>query len=83
MREASWTAAVVAALEARGVNPAVLKSRGVGETQAQVAENASDAERMADRRVIVISLDGPDFDNMKKNDVEAPAVKKSVKKKRK
>ena len=76
-------ASVVAALEARGVSPSVLKSRGVGETQAQVAENASDAERMADRRVIVISLDGPDFDNMKKNDVEAPAVKKSVKKKRK
>ena len=80
-------AAVVDALEARGVNGSRLKSRGIGEEKAQVAESASDAERMADRKVVVYSVSGADFDAMKKNDMapvkKVTTKKKVVKKKRK
>ncbi len=69
-------ASVVSALEARGVSSNVLKSRGVGEAKAQVPESASDAERLLDRKVIVISVEGAEFDNMMKSDVPAPATKK-------
>jgi outer membrane protein OmpA-like peptidoglycan-associated protein len=46
-------AAVVAALEARGVNANALKSIGVGEAKATVPATASDAERQVDRKVVV------------------------------
>ena len=43
-------AAVVGALEARGVNPATLKSIGIGSQEATVPATASDAERQQDRK---------------------------------
>jgi outer membrane protein OmpA-like peptidoglycan-associated protein len=43
----------VKALEARGVKAEQLKSKGVGEAEATVAETASDAERQVDRKVEV------------------------------
>ena len=74
-------AAVVGALEARGVNDNQLKSIGVGEQKAQVAENASNEERMADRKVVVIAADADAWEAMQKSDL--PVVKKKVVKKRK
>ena len=76
-------AAVVDALEARGVSPSALKSRGVGESKAEVAENAPDSERMLDRKVVVIFSEGAEFDNMKKNDMEVAPVKKKAPAKKK
>ncbi|MCD1118856.1 OmpA family protein [Chryseobacterium turcicum] len=78
-------ASVVAALEARGVNPSVLKSIGIGEQDAKVPETASDAERQADRKVIVRAVSGSEWDTMKKNDitVSKPAKKKAPAKKKK
>ncbi|KQR95580.1 hypothetical protein ASG01_06985 [Chryseobacterium sp. Leaf180] len=79
-------ASVVNALEARGVNPSVLKSIGIGEQEATVPETATDAERMADRKVIVRAVTGSEWETMKKNDmtVATPVKKKApAKKKRK
>lgn len=81
-------ASVVAALESRGVNPNQLKSRGLGEQEAQVAETASDAERMADRKVVVKAIDKDAWQAMQKSDLpvvvkKAPAKKTTSKKKRK
>ena len=77
-------AAVVAGLEARGVNAANLKSVGVGEQLATVSEKASDAERMVDRKVIVTAIeDQAKWDALPKHDVEAkkaPAKKAPAKK---
>lgn len=78
-------ASVVAALESRGVSGDQLKSRGLGEQEAQVAETASDAERMADRKVVVKAIDKDAWQAMQKSDLpvvvkKAPA-KKSTKKK--
>jgi len=76
-------AAVVAALEARGVNPNTLKSIGIGSQEATVSAKASDAERMVDRKVVVRAISGSEWETYKKNDmtVAKPAVKKAVKKK--
>lgn len=73
-------AAVVGALEARGVNDNQLKSIGVGEQKAQVAENASNEERMADRKVVVIAADSDAWEAMQKSDL--PVVKKKTVKKK-
>ena len=73
-------AAVVGALEARGVNDNQLKSIGVGEQKAQVAENASNEARMADRKVVVIAADADAWEAMQKSDL--PVVKKKTVKKK-
>lgn len=69
-------ASVVAALEARGVAPEQLKSRGVGEAKATVAETASDAERLSDRRVVVEAISAADWDAIQKSDLPAPKKSK-------
>ena len=69
-------ASVVAALEARGAAPEQLKSRGVGESKATVAETASDAERLSDRRVVVEAISAADWDAIQKSDVPAPKKSK-------
>ena len=71
-------ASVVKALEARGVSGDQLKSKGVGESEAKVPETASDAERQADRKVVVTAVDSAAWDAIQKSDL--PVVKKSVKK---
>ena len=78
-------AAVVAGLEARGVNPNTIKSVGVGEQLALVPETASDAERQADRKVIVTAIeDDARWNTLPKRDYEekkvAPAKKATAKK---
>lgn len=78
-------ASVVAALEARGVAPEQLKSRGVGEAKATVAETASDAERMKDRKVVVEAIDASAWEALQKSDlpvVKKKTVKKTVKKRK-
>ena len=80
-------AAVVNALEARGVSSNQLKSKGVGEANAVVPETATDAERMTDRKVVVTAVDKAAFDAMDKSDLPvvikkaAKPAKKSMKKK--
>ena len=74
-------ASVVAALEARGVSTSQLKSKGVGEANAMVAETASDAERMADRKVVVTAVDKAAFDEMAESDLPVVVKKTTVKKK--
>jgi len=75
-------AAVVAALEARGVDSNVLKSRGVGEAKAVVDEKESDAVRQTDRKVIVIPItDANEWNAISKKDYEDAPVKKATKKK--
>lgn len=69
-------ASVVAALEARGAAPEQLKSRGVGEAKATVAETASDAERLTDRRVVVEAISAADWDAIQKSDLPAPKKSK-------
>ncbi len=61
-------AAVVTALEQRGVSGASLKSIGVGEQEAVVPENASNAERLKDRKVVVKPADAATWDTLKKRD---------------
>ena len=61
-------AAVVTALESRGVNPSQLKSKGVGESEAVVAENASNAERLSDRKVVVSAVDAAAWEAIQKRD---------------
>ena len=76
-------AAVVKALEARGVNPAQLKSIGIGSQEATVPATASDAERQADRKVIVRAISaGAEWDTYKKSDLPAAPVKKAAPKKK-
>ena len=78
-------AAVVAALEARGVDANSLKSKGVGEAEAVVAETATDAERLSDRKVEVKYVTGAEWDSLPKSDVPvkvAPAKKAPAKKKK-
>ena len=82
-------AAVVAALDARGVDANALKSVGVGESKATVSEKASDAERQVDRKVVVKAIENMDeWNAIKKRDYEdapvkkAPAKKKSTKRRR-
>ncbi|MGG1921135.1 OmpA family protein [Chryseobacterium sp. NRRL B-14798] len=73
-------AAVVGALENRGINENVLKSRGVGSAEATIPASASDAERMADRKVTVRFIESSEWDSIKKKDYENAPVKKTVKK---
>ena len=74
-------ASVVKALEARGVKAEQLKSKGVGEAEATVAETASDAERLVDRKVEVKAIvDMNEWAALQKSDVPAKATKKAVKK---
>jgi len=72
-------AAVVKALEARGVNPEVLKSIGIGSQDATVPATASNEERQKDRKVIVRTISSDEFKVMKKNDL--PAAKPAKKRK--
>nr|AAT70750.1 OmpA [Riemerella anatipestifer] len=75
-------ASVVAALEARGVSPSQLKSKGVGSAEATVPASASNEERMKDRKVVVEAISGSAWEALQKSDL--PVVKKKVvKKKRK
>ncbi len=75
-------AAVVSALEARGVDAARLKSIGIGEQEAKVAETATDAERESDRKVIVRAISGSEWETYKKSDLPATPVKKAKKSKK-
>ncbi|MBW8361541.1 MAG: OmpA family protein [Kaistella sp.] len=72
-------AAVVAALDARGVDANALKSIGVGESKAVISESASDAERQQDRKVVVRAIeDNTEWSTYQKSDVpvKAPAKKR-------
>lgn len=72
-------AAVVKALEERGVNPSQLKSKGVGSAEAKVPVTASDADRLQDRRVEVKYVTGAEWDTLAKDDVTT-VTKKATKK---
>ena len=72
-------AAVVKALEERGVSENQLKSKGLGSQEATVPVTASDAERQKDRRVEVKFVEGAEWEALKKSDVPV-AAKKVVKK---
>jgi outer membrane protein OmpA-like peptidoglycan-associated protein len=75
-------AAVVAALDARGVDANALKSVGVGKAKATVAATASDAERQIDRKVVVRAIENADeWNALKKKDYEDAPVKKAPAKK--
>ncbi|WP_374458671.1 OmpA family protein [Chryseobacterium taeanense] len=75
-------AAVVAALDARGVDANALKSVGVGKAKATVPATASDAERQVDRKVVVRAIeDMNEWNSMKKKDYEDAPVKKAPAKK--
>jgi len=75
-------AAVVVALENRGVSANVLKSKGVGSAEATIPATASDAERLADRKVTVKAIeDASEWNSIQKKDyTDAPTAKKAVKK---
>ncbi|SEM55143.1 Thrombospondin type 3 repeat-containing protein [Chryseobacterium taichungense] len=75
-------AAVVAALDARGVDANALKSIGVGKSKATVPATASDAERQVDRKVVVRAIENADeWNALKKKDYEDAPVKKAPAKK--
>jgi len=75
-------AAVVAALDARGVDANALKSVGVGKAKATVPATASDAERQVDRKVVVRAIeDMNEWNAMKKKDYEDAPVKNAPAKK--
>ncbi len=76
-------AAVVAALEARGVSADALKSKGVGSAEATMPVTATDAERLVDRKVEVKYVTGAEWDSTAKNDVPAPVKKAPAKKAKK
>ena len=69
-------AAVVQALEERGVPADQLKSKGVGSKEATAPATASDAERQKDRRVEVLHITGSEWEALSKSDV--PVAKKKV-----
>ena len=70
-------ASVVQALENRGVSSGMLKSKGVGSADANVPVTASDAERMADRKVTVRFVDDYEWNSLPKKDYSDVAVKKT------
>ena len=74
-------AAVVKALEERGVEHSQLKSKGVGFEFAEVPVTASDAEREKDRKVEVKHVTGSEWDALTKSDVPVAAPKKTTAKK--
>jgi len=59
-------AEVVKELEKRGVDPSQIKSKGVGESEAKVAESASDEERLQDRKVQVKYVLDSEWDSIPK-----------------
>ena len=63
-------ASVMNALEKRGVAASQLKSKGIGETEAVVDENASEEERLKDRKVIVRTVNGEEWIKIKKKDTK-------------
>ena len=76
-------AAVVRALEERGVADSQLKSTGVGSRDAVVPVTASNEEREADRKVVVEAINGAAWEALQKSDlpvVKKVAVKKPAKK---
>ncbi|SEW39289.1 Thrombospondin type 3 repeat-containing protein [Chryseobacterium wanjuense] len=74
-------AAVVAALDARGVDPNALKSVGVGKAKATIPATASDADRQVDRKVVVKAItDMNEWNAIAKKDYEDAPVKKATKK---
>ena len=76
-------AAVVKALEERGVADSQLKSTGVGSRDAVVPVTASNEEREADRKVVVEAINGAAWEALQKSDlpvVKKVAVKKPAKK---
>jgi OOP family OmpA-OmpF porin len=78
-------AAVVAALDARGVDANALKSIGVGESKATISDKESDEKRAVDRKVVVKAINNMDDWNAiaKKDYADAPVVvKKAVAKKK-
>jgi len=74
-------AAVVKALEERGVDHSQLKSKGVGFEFAEVPVTASDAEREKDRKVEVKYVTGSEWDALTKSDVTVATPKKATAKK--
>jgi len=74
-------AAVVKALEERGVDHHQLKSKGVGFEFAEVPVTASDAEREKDRKVEVKYVTGSEWDALTKSDVPVATPKKATAKK--
>jgi len=74
-------AAVVKALEERGVDHNQLKSKGVGFEFAEVPVTASDAEREKDRKVEVKYVTGSEWDTLTKSDVHVATPKKATAKK--
>ena len=72
-------AAVVRALEERGVADTQLKSTGVGSRDAVVPATASNEEREADRKVVVEAINGEAWEALKKSDL--PVVSKKLVKK--
>ena len=72
-------AAVVKALEERGVADSQLKSTGVGSRDAVVPVTASNEEREADRKVVVEAINGAAWEALQKSDL--PVVKKVTVKK--
>ena len=74
-------AAVVKALEERGVEHSQLKSKGVGFEFAEVPVTASDAEREKDRKVEVKYVTGSEWDALTKSDVHVATPKKATAKK--
>ncbi|RNA63329.1 OmpA family protein [Chryseobacterium nematophagum] len=77
-------AAVVNALEARGVTANSLKSKGVGSAEARIPATASDAERMADRKVTVRYIENAsEWSAMEKKDyTDTPTTKAKAGKKK-
>lgn len=69
-------AAVVGALEARGVNPSQLKSVGKGSAEATQPASASNEARMVDRKVVVKAIDAAAWETLQKSDL--PVVEKEV-----
>ena len=67
-------AEVVKELEKRGVDPSQIKSKGMGETEAKVAETASDEERLQDRKVQVKYVLDSEWDSIPKNDIPTKLI---------
>lgn len=63
-------AEVVRELEKRGVSASQLKSKGVGESEAAVPENAPDSERLQDRKVEVKYIEGAEWNSIPKHDLK-------------
>ena len=67
-------AEVVKELEKRGVDPSQIKSKGMGEAEAKVAETASDEERLQDRKVQVKYVLDSEWDSIPKNDIPTKLI---------